>query len=150
MEDNVLKELSRCASTLEFASSTWNQSLNQSQIGILAKESTVYYCFNEQNEYDCIFTEMDYISSSYENTPELGLTPGPASLKYLCVYGNEYGKRLKFSNQPRPSEITHLNILKTLDKRITMEAIERINRINQRFQKTVHTLLMLIKPFSIC
>lgn len=92
---------------------------------------------------------MDEISTSYKNTPELGFSPGPGGLRYLLVNGNEYGNRKVYSHVPRPNEIVHLEISKNLTKRATMEALERMKNINQRFQKTVHTLLYLVKPLSL-
>ena len=123
--------------------------MNQFQVGVLVRETTIYTCLNETNEYDCVLVEADEASLSYLNTPELGLTPGAAGLKYQCVIGNDYGNKLKFSLQPRPDEITHLTMRSTLNKRATVEAIDRSDRTKQRFQKTVHTLLKLIKPYSL-
>ena len=44
LEDAVVMSMARCATALEFQNSPWNQSLPCSQIGLLAKESTVCYC----------------------------------------------------------------------------------------------------------
>lgn len=92
---------------------------------------------------------MDNVSMSYLNTPELGLTPGPGSLKYLLVMGNEYGEKSRFSHVPRPSEITHLDLPRVLVNRVSKESLERLANINQRFQKTVLTLLELARPYSL-
>ena len=149
MEAALLKEIARASNSFEFTSSSWNQQLNQLQVGVLARETTSYTCFNEKNEYDCVLVEADEVSLSYLNTPELGYTPGAAALKYLCVMGNEYGDKQKYSLQPRPEEITHLTLMRTLTRRATIEAVDRSDRINQRFQKSMHTLLMLVKPYSL-
>lgn len=146
----VLKEISRGSSSLNYSSSPWNQRLNESQIGILAKESTVYVCFTEKFEYECILAELDEVSTSYQNTPELGITPGPAGLKYLLVFGNEYGTKRIFSHVLRPMEVEHLELPRVLEKRCTKEALQRFRRTNQRFQKTVFTLLSLLRPYSLC
>ena len=150
LEDNVLLQVARGASAFEFTSSAWNQTLNESQSGILVRESNVYACFPQVNEFECVFVEMDVISKSYLNTPELGLAPGPAGLKYTLVSGYEYGRRKIFSLVPRPGEIPHLDLYRPLEKRATWDAQERMKGINQRFQKTVHTLLSLVKPYSLC
>jgi hypothetical protein len=149
VEETVLKEIARASNSFEFTNSAWNQQLNQFQVGVLARETTIYTCLHESNEYDCVLVEADEASLSYLNTPELGLTPGVAALKYLCVIGNDYGNKLKFSLQPRPEEITHLTLRSTLNRRATVEAVERSDRTKQRFQKTVHTLLKLISPYSL-
>ena len=101
------------------------------------------------NEFECVLVEMDEVSLSYQNTPELGFTPGPGGLKYTLVHGNEYGNKKIFSHVPRPGEIAHLDVARTLTKRATQEALERMKNINQRFQKTVHTLLYLVRPYSM-
>jgi hypothetical protein len=144
-----LIQVAKCASSFEFASSEWNQSLNDSQIGLLTRETCIYTCFPQHNEYECVMVEMDAVSMSYLNTPQLGFTPGPGSLKYLLVMGNEYGNKHRFSHVPRPREITHLDLSRALTNRVTAESLERIKNVNQRFQKTVRTLLELIRPYSL-
>jgi hypothetical protein len=149
LEDNVLLQVAKGSSAFEFASASWNQTLNESQAGLLLRESNVYACFPQFNEYECVLVEMDEVSTSYKNTPDLGFTPGPGSLKYTLVHGNEYGNKKVFSHVPRPGEIAHLDVARTLTKRATSESIERMKNINQRFQKTVHTLLHLVRPYSL-
>jgi len=149
LEDNLLLQVARGASAFEFSSSSWNQSLNESQGGVLVRESNVYTCFPQFNEFECVYVEMDVVSKSYLNTPELGIAPGPGGLKYTLVNGYEYGKRKIFSPVPRPGEIPHLDLFRPLEKRATWDAQERTKGINQRFQKTVHTLLSLVKPYSL-
>lgn len=134
---------------MDISSSTeWNKTLNDSQVGILARESCVYTCPGEENEYECILAERDEVSITYQNTPELGFAPGADGIQYTLVLGNEYGKRSLFSAVPRPNEITHLELPRTLTQRITPEAMDRIRRINPRFQKTIFTFLSLIRPYS--
>lgn len=138
------------ASSLEFTSaSAWNTTLNESQIGICVRESNVFTCPAEMNEFECILVERDEVSISYQNTPELGFAPGPDNgIFYSLVYGNEYGNRPLFSHVLRPNEIAHLELSRTLGNRITPEAMERLKRTNQRFAKTIYTLLSLIKIYS--
>lgn len=146
----MLLQVAKGSSAFEFSSASWNQTLNESQGGILVRESNVYTCFPQVNEYECVFVEMDSVSLSYLNTPELGFTPGPGGLKFTLVYGNEYGDKKVFSHVPRPGEIAHLDLSRALTKRATHESLDRMKNINQRFQKTVHTLLSLVKPYSLC
>ena len=150
MEQQVLAEVSRGASALQFGSSPWNQTLSASQIGLHTKEATAYACFTEANEYECVLAELDHVSISYQNTPELGISPGPGGLKYTLVFGNEYGTRKKFSHAPRPDEIPHLELVRVLVKRATAECSARMQRTNERFNKTVLTLLILLRPYSLC
>jgi len=126
----------------------WNQTLNDSQIGMNVRESCVYTCPLEENEYECIFMERDEVCITYQNTPELGHAPGPDGIQYTLVLGNEYGKRALFSCLPRPNETSHLELSRTLTSRITPDAMDRIKRMNPRFQKTIFTLLSLIRPYS--
>jgi hypothetical protein len=144
-----LSQIAMGANAFEYTSSSWNQTLNESQIGLLVRESTMYTCFSQANEYECVFAEMDAVSLSYQNTPELGLAPGPGGIKYTLVYGNEYGNKKVFSHVPRPDEVPHLEVSRVLVKRVTPDSLERMKNINQRFQKTVHTFLSLVKPFSL-
>jgi hypothetical protein len=152
MENEVWQQVASCASALDFQSATaWNQSLSESQLGLLAREATVYACPGEENEYECILVERDEATLSYQNTPELGLAPGPDGLQYALVMGNEYGKRKSnmFSPLLRPGEERHLELKRTLVRRISPEAMERIGRVNQRFKKTVHNVLQLLKLYSL-
>lgn len=148
LEEEAWKQIGASVSAVEFKSSEWNSTLNESQIGFLARESTIYVCPNEGYDYECIIAERDEISISYHNTPELGFTPGSDGIKYLLVYGNEYGTRKHYSTIARPNEVTHLDVASTLRNRIVPEAMNRIKRTNPSFQKTVYTLLSLIKPYS--
>jgi len=150
LEDQILKEIAQGASSMEYSSSSWNQSLNESQAGILVRESNVYTCFPQVNEYECVFVEMDSVSVSYNNTPELGLSPGPGGLKYTLVFGNEYGDKKIYTHVPRPGEISHLDMPRTLHNRATKEGLDRLHNVNQTFAKTVYTLLSLMKPYSLC
>ncbi len=149
MEDCVNREIARGASSLEFVSSPWNQQIGEQQIGILARESNVYTCPGDEFDFECVLAECDEVSTSYKNTPELGLVPGTAGLKYSLVYGYEYGEKKKFSHVLRPEEVTHIELVKTLSNRVTPECTKRFNDINQRFQKTIYTLLSLVKPYSL-
>lgn len=149
LENEVLDQISGCASALEFHSSPWNKTLSESQIGLLARESTVYTCPTEENEYECILVERDEVSVAYQNTPELGLAPGPDGIQYALVYGNEYGRRPLFSPVLRPGEERHMELSRTLFNRISPEAMQRIQRTNQRFRRTVYTLLSLLKVYSL-
>jgi hypothetical protein len=149
LEDNVLRQVARGSSAFEFTNASWNQTLQDAQAGILLRESNVYACFPQANEYECVLVEADEVSTSYQNTPDLGLVPGPGALRYTLVHGNEYGNRKVFSHVPRPGEFAHLDVAHTLTKRATLEALERMKNINQRFQKSVHTLLYLVRPYSL-
>jgi hypothetical protein len=133
---------------LEFSNSPWNQAIPESQIGILARESAVYAAASENFDYECVLVEKDDCTTAYSNTPELGVVPGPAGVKFTLVFGNEYGTRKLFSHVPRPQEITHIELSKTLRSRATTECLERFKDVNPSFRKTVGTLLNLIKPYS--
>eukprot|EP00981_Chlorochromonas_danica_P008991 scaffold2392_cov166-Ochromonas_danica.AAC.7 len=148
LEDYVLKQVARGVSAVDFISSDWNQTLSSSQIGLLARESTVYTCPTEENEYDCVLVQRDEVSTSYKNTPELGFAPGPDGIQFSLVIGNDYGRRPLFSPVLRPDENVHMDLSRTLANRLTPEALNRMRRVNERFQRTVYTLLSLIKPFS--
>ena len=142
--------ISRASSSMDIHSnSKWNEDIGPSRIGLLVRESSIYTCPGETFDYECILVEKDQVSVSYNNTPELGLVPGPG-VKYTLVFGNEYGDRKLFSHVPRPNELSHLDLSRTMTARTTPEAMQRFNRVNQRFRKTVETLLLLIKPYSVC
>jgi len=149
LEREVLQQLASVANALDITScADWNKSQNESQVGLFVRESCVYTCPGEENEYECVLVERDEISIMYQNTPELGLAPGPDGIQYTLVYGNEYGKRTLFSNAPRSNEAVHLELSRALTQRITPDAMDRIKRINPRFQKTIYTLLSLIRLYS--
>jgi hypothetical protein len=148
LEEQVWRQIAQSASALDFCSSPWNLTLNESQIGILAREASVYSCPAELNDYECILVERDEVTVSYLNTPDLGIAPGVDGVQYLLVLGNDYGRRPLFSPIPRPDEMRHLELSRTLDQRISPEAMQRLRRCNQRFVKTVYTLLSLLKPYS--
>eukprot|EP01038_Epipyxis_sp_PR26KG_P008222 gene8222-11128_t len=150
IEEDVIHHISKGCSSLDFHSnSKWNEDIGSARIGILARESSIYTCPGETFDYECILAEKDEVSLSYNNTPELGVISGKG-IKYTLVFGNEYGNRKLFSHVPRPNEECHVDLNKTMINRTTSEAMERMNRINQRYRKTVETLLLLIKPYSLC
>jgi hypothetical protein len=80
------------------------------------------------------------------------------------VLGNEYGKRgshystipfdyaLQGLNQAGSimvsNDYCHCEVIRCLEKRLTKGSKERIHRINQSFQKTVYTLLSLMRLYS--
>jgi hypothetical protein len=144
------RHVASSSSALEFSSGKdWSMTLNESQIGILARESCIFACPGENYDYECILVERDEVSTSFHNTSELGFAPGPdKGILYTLVFGNEYGNKKLFSHVPRPHEKAHVEFRKTLESRLTPEAMVRMKRINQRFEKTVYTLLSLIKIFS--
>lgn len=111
----------------------------------------MYTCPQEENEYECILVERDEVTVSYLNTPELGIAPGPDGIQYGLVMGNEYGKRKNnmFSPMLRPGEEKHLEMKRTLTKRISPEAMERIGRVNQRFKKTVYNVFQVLKMYTL-
>lgn len=152
VEDEVWRHVAGGASSLEFASAReWNTALSASQVGMLVRESTVYACVAESLDYECVLVERDEVSLSFQNTPELGFAPGPDhGILYSLVHGNEYGTRKTFSLALRPDEKAHVDWSKTLQRRLTPEAMARMKRVSQRFQKTVYTLLSLIKVYSQC
>lgn len=124
--------------------------MSESQVGLLTRESTVYTCPTEENEYECVLVERDEVTLSYQNTPELGIAPGPDGIQYGLVMGNEYGRRKNlFSPLLRPGEEKHLEMKRCLTKRISPEAMERIQRMNQRFRKTVYQLLEMLRLYTL-
>lgn len=178
LEQILLAGLAQGASSMEFRNSNaWATALRHPQkIGVLVRESMVYVCPEEENEYDCVHVEHDSVSMTYINTPELGLAPGGA-VQYTLVIGDDYGRRTLFSPTPRPGkqsihminyainstysyrqivifpcylgEEVHMSLYKCLDSRVTSESSERVAKCNVRFAKTVYTLLKLIRPYSL-
>lgn len=151
MEAQVISDIARGASSMEvFSSSTWNQTIcNSSQIGVCIRETCLYTCPDENFEFECVLAESDESSITYVETPDLGLLPG-AGVKYLLVFGNEYGtKKKEYSHTPRPNEETHMTLWKSIEKKVTTEALGRYKESNVRLEKTVNVLLSLIKPYSL-
>jgi hypothetical protein len=103
----------------------------------------------EKYDYECVLAEHDSVTAAYTNTPALGVVPVPSGMKFTLVFGNEYGNRKLFSHVPRPNEITHVGLSHCLVSRVTPECLERMSHTNQKFQKTVNTLLSLLKPYSL-
>lgn len=149
LEERVYYEIARNAAALEFQSSTaWNASLSNSQIGLLVRESTVYTCPHECNEYDCVLVERDSVSQSFVNCPGSGPAPGPEGVQFSLVVGNDYGRRTLFSPMLRPDEQVHMDLARTLTRRVTPEGQQRMQRTSERFAKTIQTLFCLMRPFS--
>lgn len=150
IEDHVIREMSSCGSAFDYTNSSWNQTLNENQIGLLVRETSTYTCPQETYDYECVLAEADHISESHRLTSEFNLGFAPGGVKYLLVYGNEYGNnKKKFHLIPRPDEVSHIELWRAMSSRITAEAQERLMRINQRFQKTLYTFLYLVKPHSL-
>lgn len=146
LENQIFEQIAQCANAIDFSSSSWNQTLSSSQIGIMARESTAYVGSLETYDYESVLVEEDEVSESYKNAPDEGVLSYP---KYTLVLGNQYGDLKNFSHNVRPHEVTHLELFKAIESRLTTESKERIFRSNERFQKNVYTLLRLIKPFSL-
>ena len=146
----MLREMAKCSSALDFVSSEQWGALSESQVGLLARESTTYSCVNEAFDYESVLVEQDEVSDSFRSvagsTPITGV--GSAAAKYTLVFGNEYGNRRGFDNKPRPGEVSHLELATAVGSRCTPEARERIERCNELFQETVYTLLSLVRPLS--
>lgn len=149
VEQRVMDEVSQGISSLEYTSSPWNQTILDAQIGVCVRESTTYSCPGETFDYECVLAEHDEVTTAYTNTPELGIVPAPAGVKFTLVFGNEYGDRKLYSHVPRPNEVPHIGLSYTLQSRVTLECMERQKHTNQKFQKTVNTLLSLIRPYSL-
>ena len=147
IEAIVVRDMARCSSSLEFASSSWNNQLSQNQIGILTRESTIYTGGSDTYDYECVLCEMDSVSDSYKGAPEVGECPQLCT--YLMVVGNNYGNAKGFLNTARPGQQSHLALADTVAGRITSEAKERVEGVNETFQQTVLTLLQLIRPYSL-
>lgn len=149
LEEDVLTAISQCVSSLEFESTKWNKELNDHQIGISCRETTIYTGGNENYDYECVLAEADCSSESFLHSPDVGIAPGASGVKYLLVMGNEYGgKGAVYSKVARPSEISHVNFSETLTRRLSGDALRRIERSNAKFSLAVFTLLKLVKPFS--
>lgn len=152
LELDVMRELAKCASCLDFQSSdAWNRDLSEAQMGLLLRESTAYTAFGEAFDYECVLVEQDNVSESYRNAPDEGLITGlgASAAKYTLVFGNEYGlRRGGFDLKPRPGELSHIELAAAASTRCTAEARERIKRCNVLFQETVFTLLSLVRPLT--
>jgi hypothetical protein len=165
LESEVIKQIAKSCNALEYSiSSEWNATLNVSQIGIHVRESCVYSNPLDTNEYECILAERDEVSIAYNNTKDLGIAPGPDGIQYTLILGNEFGRKNTYSIIPYEfalqglkdavnlsmivTDYTHLDVMRALSKRVTSEAKDRVGRINQSFQKTVFTLLTLIRIYS--
>ena len=150
LEQEVLGEIAKSANALDFVSSEQWTPLSESQVGVMARESTAYLCVGEAFDYECLLVEKDIVSESFRSAP--GSTPitgvGPAAAKYTLVFGNEYGNRRGFDNKPRPTEVSHIELATAIGSRLTPEARERIDLCNELFQQTVFTLLSLVRPLS--
>lgn len=148
LEHEIINFISRCASACDFQSSPWNQQLGEAEGGVLVRESTAYTGGNESYDFECVKMEEDVVSTSHRESPLVGIMPGTA-VKCTLVMGNEYGTRRNYSLSPRPNECTHVTMENVLKRRLTVEAMNRIARSNERFAKTILMLLELIKPYSL-
>ena len=137
----MYEDMSRWVSSYDYHSSPeWARSIDENKIGVLARESSCYTGGIDTFDFDCILAEKDEFSESNVNSPGTG-TIEPPGVKYTLVMGNEYGSKKVFSNEPRRSEIAHMTIREAMQSRQTVEASERAQRTNGRFEKTVYTLL---------
>jgi hypothetical protein len=148
LENVVMEQIARCASSLEFeGSSAWNDEIGPAQIGVLARETTTYSGGLDQFNFDCILAELDEESQSQKHSPQVGHLDSPA-VKFSLVMGNEYGMKKKFTHNLRPDEVSHYDLITTMNSRVTPETKERYVRHDPRFEKTVHDLLKLVRPLS--
>jgi len=148
IEIDIYKQIARSAHVFDFQSSNWGHetTLTENQVGILARESTIYLGGFDHFDYECILCEADSVSETYLNYPDLG--ESSVSHKFTLVLGNEYGSKKGFSHTARPKEVTHLDIVTTMASRVTSEGMNRLETVSEIFVKTVETVLILVKPFS--
>jgi len=148
LELTVLSEMARCAGAVDFQCTPWNQVLGEDQVAVLAKETSAYTGTGEDFDFEAVLGEIDSKSLSFQNAPKEGGLPG-AGVKFTLVMGNEYGTKAEYSERPRPGEITHLSLSETIARRVMPEVLQRIERTNVRFQKTVLIVLRLLRPLSM-
>ena len=152
LEQDVMRELAKCASCLDFRSSdSWNRDLDEAQIGLLLRESTAYTALGEAFDYECVLAEQDQASETFRNAPDAGLITGVgnSAAKYTLVFGNEYGLRKGgFDRKPRPGEVSHIELAAAASARCTTEARDRIKRCNSLFRENVFKLLALVRPLT--
>jgi hypothetical protein len=76
LEENVLRNISRCASTCDFMSCPWNQQLhNFADAAIFVRESTVYTGGMDTFDYECVRVIADDQSESHLHAPDVGEFP---------------------------------------------------------------------------
>lgn len=141
LESAVYADMSRWISAYDFCSSPeWARTLDEHKIGVLVRESSCYTGCIDTFDYDCVLAESDDHSDSCKNSPDTGAIASPG-VKYTLVLGNEYGSKRAFSNEPRRFQEAHMTIRDAMQSRQTLEAGERANRTNGRFENAVYTLL---------
>lgn len=149
---DTLREMARCASSFDFKSSKWNKDgLAPYQIGLLARESTVYTASKETFDYECIFIEEDSSCQSYKYAPNFGTVKGtgPSGARYTNVLGYQYNTKPGFNHTARPGEEAHIELIKALESRSTPEAVARAMGCKELFQGTVYKLLRLMRPLTL-
>ena len=154
LNEEVLAQVARCANALEFqSSSAWgDQDKTSNKVGLLVRESSAYTGAEDGFDFECVLAETDSTSESFLHAPEV-VSPFPTctnGIKFLLVLGYEYGTKTRFSGKPRPDEVSHLELAGAMASRTTAEARERMQRCNAQFQNTVHTLLRMTNPLSLC
>jgi hypothetical protein len=151
LEDDVLSEMARGASAFDYSSSTWNKQINEQRVGLLVRESSVYTARGETYDYECILVEEDIVTELNTYAPDVGIITGVGSSNcvFKNVLGNQYGIRPGFSHGLRPGEISHIELIPTMERRCTTECIERAKRTNELFQDTVFKILQLTRPLSM-
>lgn len=113
--------MARGASSLEFTcESAWNQShCSNAQVGVMVRETCVYSCPEETFNFECVLAEKDEVSTSYLNAPDLGVIPGDNAVKFLLVFGNEYGTKGEFSHNPRVNEVSHVELCRAIANKVS-------------------------------
>jgi hypothetical protein len=151
LEDDIYVHMSQCANTFDFASTEWNQDLDDAHIGLLARESTVYTATGEAFDYECILVEKDDVALTKRWVPDQGSITGtgPSKARFTSVVGNHYGNRPGFDNAARSGELAHIELLESLRSTCTPEAYERVRKSEEAFASAVYTLLRLVKPISL-
>jgi hypothetical protein len=152
LEEEVMTTMALCASSLDFSSTPWMhlEQCGPSRIGIYVRESVVYIGSEDLYDYECVLIEKDSVSDSYIKAPDSTLLPG-CGAKYLLVMGDQYKTITDgtYSHKPRPNERYRVNLIESLDTRLTAECKERILRTNGGFEHTVLTLLRLVRPLVL-
>ena len=152
LEQRLCVELSYLATSFDFRSSRWNNSVGEEKCCFQVKETDAFTGGSDLVDYSVAVIEHDPTSQSALDAvgdwaPEVCPNGG---LKCLLVTGGEEPEIRAFDADLAPGAQSELYLQESLKDIACVETISRVEKSDGILSSTVRSLLQLTRPFSFC
>jgi hypothetical protein len=148
IESKLCEELAILATSFDFRSSRWNNSIGSGRCCIQAKETDAFTGGSDLVDYTMCMVELDSESQSAKDAAENTSVCVNGGLKCLLVSGGEGPASRAFDPDILPGTSSEVYLQTCLDNIACGETIARVNASDGILSSTVRSLLQLTRPFS--